>query len=145
MSFSFTPLSDDQINAQSESFLLPEGDYPFEVKEAAHQYSANGNAMIKLRIKVNEDRHLFDYLVATEKMMFKLKHFCESVGMSEEYKKGNFLVNGCIGRMGKVRIGIEKGKAKADGSGFYSPKNTVKDYVVDPQNAPDFKDDDIAF
>lgn len=144
MSFSFNPLSDEQIIALSNQNLLPDGDYDFEVVNAVSSYSDAGNAMIKVTLSVKcgkEARIITDYLVASEKMMFKLKHFCESIGLENEYKSGNFLVSGCITRVGRAKIVLEKGKPRKDGDGFYQDKNAVKDYIVLLKVVEDFNDD----
>ncbi len=151
--FSFNPLSDDQINALQNRGLLADGVYPFTVKAIEQSHSKSGNAMLKVRLGIlaaeGDERNIIDYLVATEQMMFKLKHFCEAVGLEDNYAKGNFSPSDCINRSGRVRIGVQKGGAKDDGSGFYPDKNSVKDYVklelvpkVDDK--PPF-DDDIKF
>lgn len=152
MSFSFNPLSDEQINAIQNRGLLADGVYPFCVKSIEQRHSKSGNPMLQVRIGVlanaDDERNIFDYLLATEQMMFKLKHFCESIGLEEKYAKGNFSPADCINRSGRVRIGVQKGGAKEDGSGFYPDKNSVKDYVkLDEKVAeiakvdPDFNDD----
>ncbi len=133
MSFSFNPLSDEQINALQNRDLLADGIYPFTVKSIEQQESKSGNPMLKVRIgvmpKEGEERNIFDYLVSTEQMMFKIKHFCETIGLEDKYTKGNFAPIDCLNRSGKVKIGVQKGGPKPDGSGFFPDKNSVKDYV----------------
>lgn len=133
MSFSFPPLSDEQINEIQNRGLLADGIYPFTVKGVEQQSSKAGNPMLKVRIGVlaegGDERNIFDYLVAAPEMVFKIKHFCETIGLEDKYLKGNFQPNDCINRSGKVKIGIQKGAAKPDGSGFYPDKNSVKDYI----------------
>lgn len=131
--FSFNPLSDAEINSLQNRDLLPDGVYPFVVETIDTQNSKSGNLMLKVRIGVfkdmNDKRSIIDYLVPTDQMMFKLKHFCESIGLIKEYENGSFVISSCINRTGKVRIGVQKGSAKIDGTGFYPDKNSVKDYV----------------
>jgi uncharacterized protein DUF669 len=150
MSFSFNPLTDEQISAIQNRDLLSDGVYPFTVKNAEQQHSKSGNPMLKITIGVlaseNDERNIKDYLLATDQMMFKLKHFCESIGLGDKYAKGTFSETDCIGRSGKVKIGTQKGAKKEDGSGFYSDRNSVKDYVLPdslqkPLIDPDFNDD----
>lgn len=153
--FSFNPLSDEQIHAVQNRGLLEEGIYSFTVKAMEAQQSKSGNPMLKVRIGVlaseGDERNIIDYLLSSEQMMFKLKHFCESIGLEDNYLKGNLSPSDCINRSGKVRIGVQKGGAKEDGSGFFPDKNSVKDYVkVEAKAAPvvDDKppfDDDIKF
>ena len=96
--------------------LLADGTYPFEVKTASDQYSKTGNEMIKVMLLVNGETIVFDYLI--EAMKFKLKHFCEAVGL--DYS-GNLEASDCEGKCGRVKIVI-----KEDGFG---KKNEVKDYI----------------
>jgi hypothetical protein len=155
MTFLFNPLSDDQINAIQNRTLLADGIYPFVVKNVEQQVSKSSIAMLKVKLVVvaaeNDMRVIFDYLLATEQMMFKLKHFCESIGIADKYEKGSFEPSDCIERSGKVKIGVQKGAAKDDGSGFYPDKNSVKDYVksegtgTPKEKVPKEFDDDILF
>lgn len=154
MTFLFNPLSDEQINAIQNRALLTDGIYPFVVKSVEEQCSKSGILMLKVRLAVVASEHdirtIIDYLLATEQMMFKLKHFCETIGIADKYEKGGFEPSDCINRSGKVKIGIQKGAAKDDGSGFYPDKNTVKDYVKSdeissPKAKSDEPDDDILF
>ena len=155
MSFNFNALSNEQINDLQNEDLLPEGDYSFTVITTEEQFSKSGNSMLKVRLKIvsaeHGERTIYDYLVNTPKMMFKIKHFCEAIGLEEQYSKGNFSANDCIDRSGKVTIGVQKGNAKPDGSGFYPDKNSVQDYVksdsvvVKKAPAEDFHDDAIPF
>ena len=154
MTFLFNPLNDDQINAIQNRTLLADGIYPFVVKSVEEQVSKSSILMLKVKLLVvaaeNDVRVIFDYLLATEQMMFKLKHFCESIGIADKYEKGSFEPSDCIERSGKVKIGIQKGAAKDDGSGFYPDKNSVKDYVKSNDTgtkakAPNEFNDDILF
>jgi hypothetical protein len=158
MSFSFLPRSDDEIHAIQNRALLSDGIYPFIVKAIESQVSKSNNSMLKLKIGVidakGEERNIIDYLLGTDQMIYKLKHFCESIGMEDKYAKGNFEPQDCINRSGKVKIGVQKGAPKPDGDGFYPDKNSVKDYVkgdVEPkkaekaEKAKDDFNDDIKF
>ncbi len=131
--FSFTPKSEAEIHAIQNRGLLPDGIYPFIVREVKQEVSKSNNNMLKVVISVtgqnNDRRNVVDYLLATDEMMFKLRHFCETVGLEKEYESGSFMPNQFINRGGFAKIGTKKGNAKDDGSGFYPDKNTVKDYV----------------
>lgn len=149
--FSFPPKSDEELDSFSSFSLLPEGIYPFVVKEVTPKLSKEGNNMLELRLAVlaqdGSERMIRDFLLA-DKMAFKLKHFCEAINFVEEYKRGYFDPQALLNKAGKVKIIIDKGKPKNDGSGFYPDKNAVKDYVkavpvgqvVDPK-----LNDDIPF
>lgn len=151
MSFAFSPKTDAEINAIQNRALLPDGIYPFIVKDFEQKMSKSGNEMLQIRIGIldtdSSERNITDYLVATDQMMYKLKHFCDTIGFEKEYEKGLFEPAKCVGRSGKAIIGIQKGSAKQDGSGFYPDKNCIKDYVkgdekkVDSKIDPDLNDD----
>lgn len=156
MSFSFAPKNDEEIHAIQNQGLLPEGVYPFQVKAVEQLVSKTGNSMLKIRLSVLEkdgsSRTIFDYLVATDQMIFKLKHFCEAIGLEDKYSKGCFEPQDCLERSGSAFISVQKGSAKPDGSGNYPDKNQVKDYVkanevAKPKAAAVDKDfdDDIKF
>ncbi len=153
MSFSFDPKTDAEIAALQNQGLLTEGNYPFQVRAIDQLVSKNGNNMLKLKLAVLEKdgsaRMIFDYLVAMDSMMFKIKHFCEAIGLEDKYAKGNFNPQECIDRSGVAVVGVQKGNPKPDGSGNFPDKNIIKDYVKSEkkQNAiPDKTlNDDIPF
>lgn len=151
MSFSFNPMSDEELNAIQNRGLLAEGVYPFIVRQIEQHQSKSGNLMLKVTIDViaapNDSRKIIDYITTTETMMFKLKHFCESLGIDDGYQRGNIIFSACINRSGKAKIGAQKGAQKEDGS-FYPDKNVIKDYIgktaqskLEPLPKVDFNDD----
>jgi hypothetical protein len=126
--------------------LLDAGIYDFYVKKSELAYSQKTrNPMIKLTIAVigdlGREHVLTDYLM--ESMMYKMKHFCDAVGLEKEYESGNLLAEMCDGKSGKVKIFIDD---PGDNSAF-NPKNAVKDYVRAVKEMPtkdnDFIDSDI--
>jgi len=156
--FSFAPLSDLEIEELQNENLLKEGIYPFIVRSYEVKTSQAGNEMIKLRLGIldenDKERSVFDYLVFTKKMMFKVKHFCETIGFTEEYAAGKFDPMKMVNKKGRAYISVQKGNAKEDGSGYYPDKNNIKDYVVDGEDnkkhakeggKDNFLNDDIGF
>lgn len=160
--FTFPVMSDQEIQ---EMNLVGEGSYQFEVM-GIQDTDANGNAlksqagnlMIKLTLKFwdgnGRERLVYDYLVSMASMVYKIKHFCESVGLN--YDAGQFNPRECIGRGGVLQIIIQKGKKKPDSNEFYPDKNAVKDYIkseTHTEGQPNkkaksdepFHDDDIPF
>lgn len=121
-----TPKTENEI---SQSNLLPEGVYHFEVTNASDKVSKSGNDMIELKLRIalqdGSQRVLTDYLL--DAMSFKLRHFCVCAGLLEKYNAGQLLAYDCIGKTGMVHIIVQKGKEKPDG-GFYPDKNSVRDY-----------------
>lgn len=120
--------------ALREEMLLPAGDYDFEVLDAVDKLSQKGNEMIAVKLAVfrpnGSRQYVNDWLM--EKMAFKLRHFCYSVGLGEKYEAGDLDAESCKGRTGRVTLKIEEQE------GFGS-RNAVKDYApvqVDAKPAP---------
>lgn len=143
----FQPKTEEQIR---ESQLIEPGEYDFEVLSAVDHISQSGNESIKLQVRVyvgETIRTIFDYLSAG--MEYKLRHFCEAVGILHFYESGELLAIHCAQRAGKCKVGIQKDK-----TGAYPDKNVIQDYLVDedsavttaPSIAPTkFTDDEIPF
>jgi hypothetical protein len=128
MSFTFPVLSDDEIQSMN---LVPEGQYNFEVVKATDKVSKQGNAMLELQLKIwdssGKERIVFDYLVGIPAMVYKIKNFCQTTGLTEKYNMGSFSAHDCLNKRGTAYIVVQKGSMKIDG-GFYPDKNSVKDY-----------------
>ena len=124
MSFTFQPLSEEEIKALN---IIEPGIYDFEVLDAQEKISKSGNPMIEMQIKVwdlhGKEKTITDYMVSTPKMLYKVKHFCDSVGLTQKYESGSFAPYDCIGKTGKLNLTIQK-------SNDYPDKNSIKDYVV---------------
>jgi hypothetical protein len=60
--------------------------------------------------------------------MRKIRHFCYSCGMGELWEAGKFSANDCVGKVGKLAIGIQAEGVGKDGK-FYPQKNNVRDYI----------------
>jgi uncharacterized protein DUF669 len=152
--FAFDTLTDEEILAVKNEGLLPDGAYSFVVRGIKAKTSQSGNPMLEVQLGVldkdGNERIITDYLVATRKMMFKLKHFCDAIGLSSEYSSGKFDPMKCIGKKGAALIMIQKGSMKEDGTS-YADKNAVRDYAKTSQTtANDVKvdpafNDDIKF
>ena len=150
--FTFEPMTEDEIKALN---LIDPGVYDFEVIKAEQRTSKSGNPMIELVLKVRDmndrERQITDYLVNMKSMMFKIKHFADSVGLQDKYAQGTFSERDCVGRSGKVEITIQKGQPNPNG-GMYADKSAVKDYIMTDKGAVKYdastgemKDDDIPF
>lgn len=123
------PKTEAEISADG---LFPAGVYTFEVMKAEETTSKAGNDMIALTLKVyNEDDGFTlvnDYLL--ESIAYKLRHFCETIGLLPQYESGTLDANEMIKQAGKVKIAIEHKNPD------YPAKNVVKDYVVGMMTAP---------
>lgn len=121
----FNPKTEKEIE---EGNLLENGEYGFDILIAEDTYSKKGNEMIKLKLKIyagDSEKRLFDYLL--EEMEFKLRHFCDSVGLLSEYNMGALTADMCIGRSGKCNIVKKEDKV-------YGLQNVIKDYVCKTEN-----------
>jgi hypothetical protein len=125
----FTPKTDEEIAREN---LWPAGEYSFEILEAADKTSKSGNEMIEMKVKVINDDGGFilvnDYLL--ESIAYKLKHAAEACGLLEQYSTGSLVSHDFIGKTGMLKLKIQKGKPKDDGSGdVYPDRNAIGDYV----------------
>ncbi len=125
-----TPHSEEELQTMR---LMPEGVYPFEVMDCLDMVSKNGNEMIKLILAVydNDNRkHIInDFLL--DAMAFKVRHFCEKVGIIDLYDMGQVAAKDCYAKSGYVKVGVDTGRENPNG-GSYPPKNTIKDYCDKP-------------
>lgn len=129
----YTPVSDKEFN---ERMLLPAGAYAFEVLNAGAGTSRTSGAdMITLELLVHAEdgsnRKVKSYLVASDGGKFAVRAFCESVKLMPEYRAGKFTVESCLGRSGWLKLKVEAGRPKDDGSGNWPDKNAVATYLAD--------------
>lgn len=123
-----TPKTEKEI---AELTLLPKGTYPFDIVKAEEKTSKKGNEMIALNLKIyhgEQTRFVNDYLMDTEFGAGKLRHCAKVCGLLDDYESGALNAPDMEGRSGFVKLGIEKDK-----TGKFSDKNTVLDYLSDPQ------------
>lgn len=105
--------------------LFPKGEYNAVVKRATEKTSSGGNNMIELILTCygpgDSTTDVFDYLVFTPAILYKVRHFCESAGI--DFNKGDLTAEECLDMNVKVKLKIDKGDEK------YREKNAVDDYV----------------
>lgn len=156
MSFNFKPKTEEELDKID---LVEKGIYPFEVIRSTKKLSKSGNEMCELNIKYWDKESTYtltDYLVFSESnfCLRKIKHFCDAIGMSDLYGKGE-LPDEFTRCKGYFEIGIQDETENPKG-GLYPKKNIVIDYMVNnnsellKQNVvkaslTDFKDQDIPF
>lgn len=151
MSFLFEPLTDEQIDSLN---IVEPGCYNFEVVNSLRKESKANNSMAELTLKMwdidGKVRIVFDYLIFSKIPLNikKVKNFCESVGLLEEYKKG-CIREDLTGLCGKCTIDIQNEKPK-EGGGFYPKRNIVSDYIKSNDTksislTDEFKDDEVPF
>jgi len=129
--------------------ILKRGGYDFEVETAIEKTSKANNEMIELMLKVYDTdgkyRMIRDWLVETEGMAYKTRHFAEAVNMLTQYNNGELKGADLIGKTGRCQVGIRKDK-----TGAFPDENNIQDYL--PAGAKslvssviDDMDDDIPF
>ena len=145
----FVPKSADEVNTIG---LLKPGVYDFCVQAAEDKESNSGNEMIVVDLAIEDADGVVsvvrDYLVATDSMAYKIRHFAEATGLVGLYQKGNMPASALKDATGRCKIGVEPAK------GEYRAKNKVLDYVSPPsaeakaiiqKQQSDFDDDSIPF
>jgi len=160
MSFSYTPISKQQAEDARFSLIKP-GNYHAVVRQMTPKPSDKGNQMIVVMLNVyhgnNEIEQIFDYLTFVPSMMWKIIHFCESIGLLEAYENGSFKPDMALNRNTFVKVGFQSGKEipfdKLNGKPVgskYPDRNSIEDYVRKelvtelPEKKKEF-DDDIPF
>lgn len=134
MSFEYPIFTDEAEAINASGFpTLPDGVYDFAVLESKFGYSQAGNPKIDLKIQIihdGEQFNVFDSLLPTKRMAYRLKHFAEATGCEKEYLGGQFNEHTPKNRRGKCVIRMRAAQPKNDGSGEMWPaKNVVHDYV----------------
>lgn len=133
--------------AEQKKFSVPPiGDYNFMVMSAEKTFSRNGNPMIKVRLDLQgADGSVFDSLVISDSMMWKLVTFFESIGLK---KKGEELqltiseaADQAVGKEGFCRIRHEtyNGEVIARVNKYIIPTSKTA------ATAPVLNEDDMPF
>lgn len=166
MSFDYNAMTEDEVQ-KARFQLLDGGEYDAIVDAATHEVSSKGNQMIKLSLSVFDPNGVivpvFDYLVFTNQMMWKVKHFCDSAGLEKEYMDKKFDALLADRQNVRVKLIVQEGsfipEAKLNGKpqgSRYPTKNAVEDYLIRTPGTQarnlsklpekdDFDDKDIPF
>lgn len=134
MSFEYELFTSEEEAMKASAFpMLPDGIYDFAVLESKFGYSQAGNPKIDLKVQIiheGEAFNVFDSLVGTKRMAYRVKHFAETTGCEKEYLAKQFNEHTPKNRRGKCVIRQRAAQPKSDGSGGMWPaKNVVEDYV----------------
>src|SRR5690242_15015665 len=109
----FQPKSEKDVASAGN---WPAGEYPFEIIEATEGESSTGNDMITMKVVITNDdgrtRTIWDYLVGTEGMAYKVRHCAYATGLGEEYERGELHGHDLEGRTGTCKVGVQKDKNK---------------------------------
>lgn len=121
--------------------LLEDGEYDAVVKVSTQKPSKSGNIMAELILDVfdkqGQAHEVKDWLVFSNNMLWKLKHFCESAGLEKEYQAEQFHPGMAVNQHVRVKIiteigneiPIDKLQGKPVGS-RYPDRNKIEDYLV---------------
>lgn len=122
----FIPATEEEIEKERNQ-PRDAGLYDFTCVEAEEGESkTSGNPQLKLKLKCFDDKgsfFVYDYLQPGGKMRFKLKHFCDSVGMADKYESGKLAAFDFLDKSGKVELTIQAGTAE-----YPNARNSVRDY-----------------
>lgn len=122
----FTPFSKEDAE-KARSTLLPAGRYDALVRKATEKVSKSGNDMLELEVEVFHDEGsmiVFDYLLSTEKMIWRLRHFCEAAGLLDKYDTGTLTAEDCVDI--NIAVELEHDKPKDP---KYQTRNRIKEYM----------------
>ena len=83
------------------------GIYSARVAKAEDGESKNGTEMIVLTLEVavkESSRTVTDYLVASERLIMKIKSFCQAANLMKHYENHNLRAQDCLGRSVNVHL-----------------------------------------
>jgi hypothetical protein len=155
----YKPLNEHEV-MQARFNLLPEGEYDGVVVNAMERTSTTGNVMADMQVKIfdkdGNSHDLRDFLVFTNKMLWKIKHFCDSAGLQKMYEEGLFTPDNANNQHIRALVGIKLGEmiphdklGTRPAGTCYPDKNIIIDYVVAPMPMTpalnDFINDPIPF
>ena len=131
---------------EREFQLPPIGEYNFIVLSAEKTFSSNGNPMIKVRLDLQgADGSVFDNLVISDTMMWKLVTFFESIGLKKQGEELSL----SIGDAADKAVGLE-GFCKIKHETYNGEKRAKVDKYLVPTakkaaTAPVLNEDDMPF
>lgn len=110
---------DSPISAEEKEFsIAPEGEYNFTVTSFERTMSSKGSKMAKLTLGIETDQGvlpIFDYLVLTTKMEWKLSQFFECIGLKEKgVPLKSMPWDKVMGSEGRARVVIEEHEYKGE-------------------------------
>lgn len=119
---------DFNANQMRSDALIPDGRYKFRVKDAREKRSAAGNDMLNLKLILNvngREVSYWDSLILLPKMFWKIEHFCETTGLTENLNAGRLMAQDCINQEGWIDI-MQKVDQQ---TGVLN--NQTRDYVIE--------------
>lgn len=134
--FHFTPKTEEELTD-----LLEEGEGTYEVMKS-ERGEKDSFVMIILFLKIwdknGQQAFIKDYMKLDPNSNFcmrKIRHFCYSCGLKDEWDKGRFSASDCENKSGKLMIKTQKEKTFRDEKTgeykTYPAKSVVNDYIMD--------------
>lgn len=143
----FQPYTEEELDRMT---MIPPGIYNAEIISAEEKFSKSGNEMIELIAQIrdgeNEKRVVYDWLVFKNHPLCirKIKHFCESAGLSETYKSGRISGGMCANKRVIIDISEKDGKNQVNGYKT-SHSEPIQNQSAPESKAPDPYNDDVPF
>jgi hypothetical protein len=132
----------------TEYATAKEGTFLFEVIEAEDGFAKeSGNELINMKLEILIDDiplTVYDWLVGHPKSLFKVKQFCRSVGMLDQFESGEVDANSVLNKRGLAEFKF--GDEKTNKNGQPVRYLEVKHYLSPQQQGdspPPLTDDDI--
>lgn len=125
-----TPKTEQEVS-QNRRKLFSNGIYDFEIVKGADKVSkSSGKDMIELSVKVfdrnGDSTMVFDYLMDTDTMSWKLRHCCEAIGIIKKYEGGELVGGDFESGAGKLKLKIQK----STDPNYPDDKNVIEDYLA---------------
>lgn len=154
MPIPYTPMTEKE---DSERNLTEKGDYRFVVdKMLVRRTKDQAHSMVEVEVVLqlpSGEKKIKDWMVLSDQMKWKLRHFAKSIGQLEKYDLGILEERDCLNQYGLLKLG-QKLFTPNDGNDPYMVNN-VLDYLA-PQaqtqtiaqiesNPPSFGDKDVPF
>lgn len=123
----FNTVNREELKKATE--LIPDGWYEAEITEAKEETAkSSGNSMLNLTLKVYkpDGSHVmvWDYLVFTDKALWKVAECADACGAGDAYDRGELSGDMLVGNVVQVKI------ATKAATGEYDAKNIVKSYAA---------------
>ena len=134
----------DDIWEDRKEFIWTPGKAKFFTKDAVDYVAkSSGNESIKLTLSITDimGQNATTWVYLSNKSIYLFKHYCESVGLIEQFKKCEIEPYMCLNKEGICETKVIKNK---EGS-RYEYKIEIKDFCKPGTEFEEFVDDEIPF
>ena len=152
LAYSYISAEEDKVRN-----LLPDGLYPFTVKEIQQKPNKNGGQQLIVTLSVGDstglEHTITDWIqLEIEQMAWKFRHFASSCGLIDLYDAKQLKAENFNRKNGVVKIGVNE----YEKDGEMKKGNKVLDYLISgnaspsklkplPDKKSDFINDNIPF